>query len=233
MSSDTNSGDIKSKIKRYANDIQNALGNTRVLIVEVPDNVSPHNIAALNEKLFYQGDGNGISRLVGTVLIGALPLPVVHSGTDSFLSIYPYTDFDDKVFEYSPEDGYYEVSKTANIKDTPEIWHGVIMPNTGSHDQDKQRLGQFLDKTHDFYNREGAFSSSLSEPSIFYLDAYHDQESTSLANWKAYGLYLENLEDIAYNRFNKHLAKTLYDSYQSFQDTGISAIDDPAVAALA
>lgn len=67
---------------------------------------------------------------------------------------------------------------------------------------------------------------------MFYLDAFHDQESTSLANWKAYGLYLDNLEDIAYNRFNKHLAKTLYESYQSFLDTGASNLD-PAVGKLA
>lgn len=52
--------------------------NTRVVIVEVDDNIAPHNIAALNEKLYYEGDGNGISRLVGTILIGKLPIPVVH-----------------------------------------------------------------------------------------------------------------------------------------------------------
>lgn len=232
VSESTNTSELKSRIKRYADDIQNAMSNTRVIIVEVPDNASPHNIAALNEKLFYEGDGNGISRLVGTVLIGSLPLPVVHSSGDSFLSIFPYTDFDDKVFVYDAANGYYEANKTKVIRDIPEIWHGVIMPNTGSDDQDRERIGKFLDKSHDFYTRSGAFLSSLAEPAVFYLDAFHDQESTSLANWKAYGLYLDNLEDIAYNRFNKHLAKTLYEAYQGFMDSGISTLD-PATDALA
>jgi hypothetical protein len=98
VSKSTNKGEVKDKVKRYAEDIQAALTNTRVIIVEVADNIAPHSIAALNEKLYYEGDGNGISRLVGTVLIGKLPLPVVHNGNKSFLSIYPYTDFDEKIF---------------------------------------------------------------------------------------------------------------------------------------
>ena len=70
VSSSTNSGAMKSRIKRYASDIQGAMTNTRVTIVEVPDNAAPPAIAAANERLYYQGDGDGISRLVGTVLIG-------------------------------------------------------------------------------------------------------------------------------------------------------------------
>ena len=77
VSESTNSGDLKGRIKRYAADIQAALPHTRALIVEVPDNAAPQNIAALNEKLYYEGDGNGLGKLVGTVLIGRLPIPVV------------------------------------------------------------------------------------------------------------------------------------------------------------
>ncbi len=108
ISESANSGDVKGRVKRYANDIQAALTNTRVVIVEVPDNAAPHSIAALNEKLYYHGDGNGISRLVGTVLVGKLPIPVVHKSGKTFLSIYPYVDFDDKVFLYDSQKGYYE-----------------------------------------------------------------------------------------------------------------------------
>jgi hypothetical protein len=65
----TYSGEVASKIKRYAGDIQKALPNTRAVIVEVPDMIAPQTIAATNEKLYYEGDGNGIGRLVGTVLV--------------------------------------------------------------------------------------------------------------------------------------------------------------------
>ena len=215
VNSETNKSH-SSRIKRYAADIQAALENTRVIVVEVPNSVSPHNIAALNEKLYYEGDGKGIARLVGTVLVGSLPIPVVHSRDTTFLSIYPYTDFEDKAFVYDESAGYYESAKTPPKNDVPEVWHGVIMPNTGSKSQDSDRIGTFLDKTHDFYKKQGVFSKSLAEPFMFYLDTLHDQKSSRLQDWKAYNLGLENIEDLSYNRFNKYLAKKLYDAYQSF-----------------
>ncbi|MDD2745687.1 MAG: VCBS repeat-containing protein, partial [Candidatus Gracilibacteria bacterium] len=218
VSEATNSGEVKTKIKRYADDIQAAMNNTRVVIVEVADNIAPHSIAALNEKLFYEGDGKGIARLVGTVLIGKLPLPVVHNGSKTFLSIYPYTDFDEKVFLFDTEKGYYEASSSPIENDSPEVWHGVIQPNTGDTAQDRQKLVEYLDKNHDFYTKQGVFANMSQEPYVFYLDVTHDQKAASAANWKSYNLGLEYLEDISYNRFNKHLAKTLYDKFQGFQD---------------
>jgi hypothetical protein len=218
VSESTNSGGLKSRIKRYASDIQANLSNTRVVIVEVSDSAAPHTIAALNEKLYYEGDGNGISKLVGTVLIGKLPVPVVHKGSKSFLSIFPYTDFDDKVFVYDTTSGLYQAADTPILRDTPEIWHGVMQPNTGSADGDTAKLAEFLDKTHDFYSKTGVFAQTSAEPSVIYLDLYHDQNATKPQDFKAYNTYLKYLEDLSYNRYNKYLAKELYDTYQSFQD---------------
>lgn len=228
----TNSFSTKSRIKRYADDIQSSLENTRVVIVEVPDNVAPHNIATLNERLYYEGDGNGPGRLVGTVLIGDIPLPVVHRSTDTFLSVFPYVDFDQKVFIFDAAKGYYEFSKTTVLNDVPEIWHGVIMPNTGSKEQDNDRINAFLDKSHDYYTKQGKFEKSLSEPYVFYLDAYHDQQSSLIAEWNAYKTYLDNIEEISYNRFNKYLAKKLYDSYQEFmaESDGVAIIGSGSTA---
>lgn len=214
VSESTYAGALASKIKRYAGDIQKSLPNTRAVIVEIPDMVAPQTIAATNEKLYYEGDGNGIGRLVGTVLIGKLPIPVVHKGAKSFLSIYPYTDFDDKAFIFDSQKGFYDWNPSVGEKDAPEIWHGVIQPNTGSVDEDKQKLLAFFDKTHDFYTSQGAFATSEAEPAVFYFDVVHDQAASQPESWNAYSLYLEYLEDIAYNRFSKHLAKTLYNRFQ-------------------
>ncbi len=78
---------------------------------------------------------------------------------------------------------------------------------------------EFFDKTHAFYTKQGIFSNPLQEPYVFYMDLTHDQAAVKPVDWKAYNLGLEYMEDIAYNRFNKHLAKTLYDAYQRFQDS--------------
>jgi len=58
------SGAIKSKILRYAEDIQAYLPNSRAVIFPVPNTINPLNIASINEKLYYEGDGTGVSRLI-------------------------------------------------------------------------------------------------------------------------------------------------------------------------
>ncbi|USN58016.1 MAG: hypothetical protein H6767_06805 [Candidatus Peribacteria bacterium] len=64
---------IASRLNRYAEDIQGVLENTRVVILPVPENADPFNIASLNESLYYDGYA-GLeavqfhSRLVGTVI---------------------------------------------------------------------------------------------------------------------------------------------------------------------
>lgn len=104
-------------------------------------------------------------------------------------------------------------------RDSPEIWHGVIQPNSGNSATDKAKLEQYLDKTHDFYAKQGVFADMSQTPYVFYLDITHDQEAASASSWKAYDLGLEYLEDLSYNRFSKHLAKTLYSKFQGLQDS--------------
>lgn len=65
-------GSVKTKVLQYAKDIQAYLPNTRVVIfpVQKTNPFTPFTIASINEKLFYEGDGeSGLSRLIGTILI--------------------------------------------------------------------------------------------------------------------------------------------------------------------
>jgi hypothetical protein len=70
------------------------------------------------------------------------------------MSIYPYTDFDDKAFIFDTSKGYYDWNPSIGEKDAPEIWHGVIQSNTGDSNEDMQKLKAFFDKTHDFYTSQ-------------------------------------------------------------------------------
>jgi predicted transcriptional regulator len=45
---------VQSRVKRYAEDIQAKLNNTKAIIYTVPRDITPQKIAALNEKLFYE-----------------------------------------------------------------------------------------------------------------------------------------------------------------------------------
>lgn len=64
------------------------------------------------------------------------------------------------------------------------------------------------------------------------MDTFHDQSTSSLENWKSYQLYLENIEDLAYNRFNKYLAKSIYDATQNIFTVDGSGITDPDLRKL-
>ncbi len=228
------SGAVKSRVLQYAQDVQAYLPNTRVVIFPVQKTANPFSIASVNEKLFYEGDGEGLSRLVGTVLIGEVPLPVVHKEERAFMSVYPYVDFDNKSFVYDQTRNSYEYTTKTLIDEKPEIWHSVIRPNTGDATKNESELVTFFNKTHDFYNKQGLFSpeNTLLEPRVFYMDTFHDQETSSPEMWKSYNLYLENIEDIAYNRFNKYLAKKLYDASQGFYSLGSASATNSAIKSI-
>lgn len=231
---DVYGGAVKSRILQYAKDVQAYLPNTRVVIFPVQRTANPFAIASINEKLFYEGDGGGLSRLVGTILIGEVPLPVVHKEGKAFVSVYPYVDFDNKSFVYDQTKKAYGYTTKTLTDEKPEIWHSVIRPNTGDESKNRDELVAFFNKTHDFYNKQGLFSSenTLTEPRVFYMDAFHDQETSSPEIWKSYNLYLENIEDIAYRRFNKYFAKKLYDASQGFYSMNSTSVKDPAIKSI-
>lgn len=230
----TYTGVLKAKILQYANDVQAYLPNTRVVIFPVSKTTNPFVIASINEKLFYQGDGTGLSKLVGTILIGEVPLPIVHKDGKAFMSIYPYVDFDAKSFIYNQTKNSYDYTSSVMTNEQPEIWHSVISPNTGDIIKNTNELILFLNKTHDFFNKQGLFSTenTPTEPRVFYMDTFHDQEASSPDLWKSYNLYLDNIEDITYNRFNKYLAKKLYDVSQSFYAINSATVTNPAIKSI-
>ena len=74
-------------------------------------------------------DVNFESRLVGTLLVGDIPIPVVFDGNNSSRSLLPYIDFEEKGYVYNHETQKYERHDSATDV-TPEIWHGVVSPNS-------------------------------------------------------------------------------------------------------
>jgi hypothetical protein len=100
------------------------------------------------------------SRLIGTVLVGKIPVPVVFNGGSSERSILPYIDFDDKSYIFDHDSGKYEINENANGDIIPEIWHGVISPNTGDAASDIDAIQDYFDKNHDFYAGQGVFDQA-------------------------------------------------------------------------
>ena len=53
---------------------------------------------------------------------------MVHREGDSFPSLYPYVDFDEKRFVYDPSAERYVYSRDTDENTDVDIWHGVINP---------------------------------------------------------------------------------------------------------
>jgi len=230
--------DLDWEISRYAKDIQGVLPNTRALIIPTPDDASSFEVASLLEGLYYEGHKNidtdidYDSRLVGTVLVWDIPLPIVHREDSFSKTILPYVDFKDKLYSYSHDTEKYELSLQNKNGISAEIWHGVISPNPDILDEEEleisakeiyeikvDQLRQYFDKNHDFYTGQGLFdvekwaisgklSDSLDteyEPHIFYYNQAVEQKAISKERYRAYNAWLQNREDINYNRFSAKL----------------------------
>lgn len=78
-------------------------------------------------------------------------MPLVFSGNNSSRTLLPYTDFEEKSYIYSHENQRYELDSDAPTTITPEIWHGVISPNSGDRATDIDLIKGYFDKNHDFY----------------------------------------------------------------------------------
>lgn len=235
--------DVDWVLNRYARDIEGVLKETRVVLVPTPKDASAFQIASLIESLYYEWyksideDADFESKLVWTLLVWDIPLPVVQDWDNFSKTIIPYTDFDKKSYVYNHEEWIYIKSENTNINIEPEIWHWVVSPNTWDEDDDIQAIKDYFDKNHDFYvwewlfdrekgvingNREDTIPWELSftgwkidkdldeyAPFIFYFDQFREKEAMNTLNYKGYKSAQNNKEDLAYNRLTKEQAENI------------------------
>lgn len=115
-----------------------------------------------------------------------------------------------------------------------DIWHGVINPavsRSWSGTTDIPKIGQFLDKTHDFYTKSGKFTPSSIPPRVFYYDQYLEQKSLDYTQIPAYALFIKNAEEIVYNRFTKHFLGYIVSELNSLKKNDQSDTEKDILAA--
>ncbi len=234
---------LDDKIERYALDIQNTLENTRAIIIPVKKDTNPFQIASINESLFNEGynsleEVNFESRLVWTVLIWKLPLASISKNAIRTKSVFPFVDFLDKWYIYDHDSKTFEKNRENLNWLKAEIWHWVISPNTWDSELDIEKVGDFLDKTHDFYNWKNNFDVTKNilnakkneeinknyKPHVFYFDQIREQKSINYPAYKWYEAYLNHTEDFAYNRYSKELAQKITDEVLGAQNKNLEEI---------
>ena len=137
---------IFERIQRYAADVQAAIPWTKTLIITVDEDESTVGIQKLLERLYFEGDPNDtdLTRLSGLVIVGDVPLPVVNKSGHRFISMMPYTDFEDPSYLVNETTQDFESNKVADNLQA-DIWHGVIVPPK-SGDEGMEMLAEYFDK---------------------------------------------------------------------------------------
>ena len=221
---------LNSKIERYAQDIQNTLENTRVIIFPIDKKTSSISIASMNESLFNEwyksiDNVNFESKLIWTIFIGDFNLAIVWENWERMKSMIPYVDFEDKRFVYDFNTKVFERNKSNVDWLKVEIWHGVISPNSWNASVDLKQISNFLDKDHDFYtwknnfkNNEGVLNWNKNDkldtnykPYVFYMDLIREQQGLSYSSYKWYELGQKNKSELLNNQYSQELAKKAID----------------------
>ncbi len=200
---------LAERVDRYAYDVQSTLGMTKSVIIQVQPGDTAEEISYALEKLYFDGDDieDEDNHLVGVVVVGDVPLPVVTKGGNKFLSMLPYTDFEDKVYIFNQDTGDFERNSAAEeLK--PEAWHGVIVPPSDDTETAHGQLAEFFDKNHLYHL--GVEDYSEFDEKLFYGDMVAEEKAVSETGFASYDRFTQYWEEIAYNRYNKHLAEDLY-----------------------
>ena len=111
-------------------------------------------ISLLNERLYFSGEpehsDDVTQKLTGTILIGDVSLPVVTKDDATFMSVFPYVDFDEPHFFYDTVDERFEYVDELRDHPQADVWHSVIRPNTGDAQQDVLKVGTFFERVYEF-----------------------------------------------------------------------------------
>ncbi len=220
--------EIESELKRYSRDISSVLENTKVIIIPVAKKTEAFNIASINEALYFEWykafeKAQFNSRLIWTVFVWDINLPMIFNDWDSKRTVLPYTDFEDKYYIYNKKTKKYEKNPKNYNNLKPEIWHSFISPNTWNFEENIKSLKIFFDKDHDFYEWKWKYKQSVAvinwdldddlkkdyEPYVFYFDYFREIKALNKDSYNMYKAYKDNEEDLSYGRYTKELAKKM------------------------
>lgn len=201
---------LEGRINRYAEDLvkTNEMTDTKLLFYDKDEDTVQSLIEAL-ENLYINGsDGNGDNKLAGAVLIGDIPLPVVNKNGNRFVSMFPYTDFNDPAYLYSSATDSFDRNGFVSFPKA-EIWHGVIQaPRAGV--SGKEDLAMFFDKNHLYYEGYNEFANF--EKKLFHSDLIYEDDTMLPESFARYLAYVDGMEDMAYQRYNKYWANGAFEN---------------------
>lgn len=238
--------DVRGRVMTYANSAQQRIPHSKSFVIEVGKNESTFRIASMLEKMYFEGvdtdqiDGNPLNnnsvkednnQLIGIVLIGNVPIPVVHeeNGITS-ASVYPYTDFYRKKYIYNHGSDQFEINSKVSAP-SPEIWHGLIVPPSKDPNTAKKQLIEYFNKNYEYSSGNPDYTNF--EKRVLYANYPEMESQMNYLDYRNYLHYLKYMEEMVMARFNKHILKELVKEVSAEMgspDTPI--IDDASIDAM-
>ena len=194
---------IKANLIRYTTTyIQKRIGNSKAVVLPIDTTtLKAHEISQILENMYFEWLKDESSKLVGTILIGDVPLPVVENNGFIYPSIYPYVDFENQQFIYDTNKKFFVYNDNPNGQ--AELWHGMIKFDTDAQYND------FFTKVKSYYNNPTTFI----DKAIWYEDFIGLKKYFIPENTKYYINSMIFAEDIGYHRFNNLLLNILKDEH--------------------
>lgn len=241
-----NDFDVRGRIMTYADSAQQRIPHSKSFVLEVGKNESTFRIASMLEKMYFEGidtdliDGNPLNnnsskednnQLIGIVLIGNVPIPVVHEeGGVAAPSLYPYTDFYRKKYIYNHASDQFEVNSEVSAP-SPEIWHGLIVPPSKDPATAKEQLIEYLNKNYEFTVGNPDYADF--EKRVLYANYPEMESQMNFLDYRNYIRYLKYMEEMVMSRFNKHLLKEVVKEVSADMGSLDSPImDDASINAM-
>lgn len=221
---------IKTDLVRYTTKyIQKKIANSKVVVLPIDTaTLKAHEISQMLENMYFEGIKDESSKLVGTILIGDVPLPVVENNGFIYPSIFPYVDFEKQEFIYDSNKKFFVYNNNPNGQ--AELRHGIINFDT------LPEYSKFFAKVKSYYENPTAFI----DKAIRYDDFIGTKKYFIPENTKYYINSLIFSEDIGYHRFNNLLLNTLKDEHNDSTlavgndlNNDLQATDDPELKAYA
>lgn len=197
--------DIKNNLERYTVDyIQKKVSNSKAVVFPIDTKqLKAHEISQMLENMYFEGVEGESSELVGTILIGNIPLPVVENEGFVYPSIFPYVDFEHQQFIYDTNKKFFVYNDNPNGQ--AEIRHGLIQFDTSAQYNDFfEKVRTYTDNPTDFVDK-----------TIWYDDFIGLKKYFIAENTKYYTNGMIFSEDIGYHRFTPLLLDTLTSEHNS------------------
>lgn len=209
---------LSERIETYAGDLQAELPWTKTLITTVSPEDTSVDIQKLLEELYYEGNPNDseATKLSGVVVIGDVPLPVVNKNGYRFISILPYTDFEDPSYIFDPvTEDFLPNVEAQNLQ--ADIWNGVIVPPV-SGQEGVDMLASYFEKNHAFHTGDENYTTFNQKS--FIADFVTESKTLNSVSFDAYTRYTDIWEELIYSRYTNDLVEEMFTQMQSTIDAG-------------